>query len=150
MSYEIEVIEADPTPAAVIETRCATAELGEVLGQCFGRVVQHIMGSGHTPLGMPFLRYLEMTPDSLLIQAGLPSTAPAGEDVLAIELPGGKLATTLYLGPYGDVGPAWEAMGAWAAERGLSFAGGWDVYENDPDTVADESELRTRLFLPAE
>ena len=84
------------------------------------------------------------------IQAGIPSDLPGEGDIQAIELPGGKLATILFLGPYDEVGEAWDQLRAWAAERDLDMMGGWDVYENDPDTVSDPSELRTRIYLPAE
>ena len=150
MDYEIEIVDVAPLQALVIETECAPYDFGTVLGSSFGRIHQHIVGRGQEPAGMPFMRYLSMSDTSFRIQAGMPSELDGEGDIVAVELPGGKLATTLYLGPYGDVGAAWDAMQAWAEAEGVGrgVMGGWDVYENDPDTVADESELRTRLYLP--
>ena len=150
MAYEIEIIEANPQPALVVEAECKPGEFGDVLANSFGRVFQHMGMSGGQPHGMPFMRYLDMRDDYFKIQAGIPSDLPGEGDIQAIELPGGKLATILFLGPYDEVGEAWDQLRAWAAERDLDMMGGWDVYENDPDTVSDPSELRTRIYLPAE
>lgn len=150
MDYEIELIDAEPQPALAIESVCAQGEIARVLGVSFGRIVTHIIAGGGAPEGMPFLRYLEMSETSLRIQAGIPSSGEGRDEIQSLTLPGGKLATSLYLGPYDGVGAAWDDMGKWAQARGLGIQGGWDVYENDPDTVADPSELRTRLYLAAE
>ncbi len=150
MGYEIEIVDAEPQPALVIEARCGLGEFSEVLASCFGRVFQHIAVAGGEPHGMPFMRYLEMGDDWFRIQAGLPTNVAGAQDIQAIELPGGKLATILFLGPYDQVGEAWDVLHTWAQGRNLDLMGGWDLYENDPDTVSDPSELRTRIYLPAE
>ena len=100
--------------------------------------------------GRPFLRYVGMT-TVFKIQAGIPVEVPlpADGEIKAIELPGGRTATALHLGPYHEVGPAWDAVNAWCAEQGVNVHfGGWDVYENDPTTVSDPSEIRTRIYQP--
>ena len=150
MAYEIEVIELTPQPALVVETECAPGEFGDVLAASFGRVFQHMGARSAQPHGMPFMRYLDMGDDWFRIQAGIPSDLHGEGDIQAIELPGGKSATTLFLGPYDEVGDAWDELRAWAVKRGLDTMGGWDVYENDPTSVSDPAELRTRLYLPAE
>ncbi len=150
MAYEIEIIEAQPQPALVVEAECTPGDFSEVLASCFGRVFQHMAGAGGEPHGMPFMRYLDMGDDWFRIQAGMPSDVAGAGDIQAIELPGGKLATILFLGPYDQVGEAWDELRAWAQTRNLDLMGGWDVYENDPDSVSDPSELRTRIYLPAE
>lgn len=44
---------------------------------------------------------------------------------------------------------AWDAMYAWAEERGIEqHYGGWDVYEIDPTKVNEPGEVRTRLYYP--
>ena len=149
MTYEIEVVEMAAQPALVVETECDLEAISETLAVCFGKVYTHITQNGGMPEGMPFMRYLAMTDTGFHIQAGMPSQLAGEGEIAAIQLPGGKLATTLFLGPYHEVGPAWDELHAWAEARGFDKMGGWDLYENDPSTVADESEIRTRLYLPA-
>jgi effector-binding domain-containing protein len=150
MAYNIEVVELKPQPVLVIEATVPAPELGEALGRILPAVIAHANAHDAAITGMPFMRYLEVT-DVFRIEAGMPVAEPvAGNgEILARELPGGRAATTLFLGPYDRVGEAWDAITAWFREQNLEFAfGGWDVYENDPTEVTDPSELRTRLYQP--
>jgi effector-binding domain-containing protein len=151
MSYDIEVIELDPQAAMAIEAEVAPQDLGAELARILPTVHGHVTARGGQPAGMPFLRYLDMGATTFRIQAGLPVVEPieGDDEIESIELPGGKTATTLFLGPYHEVGEAWDALNAWCAEQGIEVHfGGWDVYENDPSTVSDPSELRTRIYQP--
>ncbi len=73
-------------------------------------------------------------------------------DILYQPLPGGQAATALHMGEYHAVGAAWSKLSAWVEANGhgsvFGTFGGWDVYENDPDSVSDASELRTRIYQP--
>ena len=150
MGYPIEVVELKPQPVIVIETDVAPPALGEALARILPTV--HGFASAHdTPVtGMPFMRYLAMT-DRFRIEAGMPVAEPvAGEgEIECRQLPGGRAATTLFVGPYDRVGEAWDAIYAWCDARGIERRyGGWDVYENDPAEAGDPSGYRTRLYLP--
>ncbi len=150
MTYDIEVIELEPQPVMVIEARVEAPRLGEALAEILPKVHRYVADQGGEVVGMPFMRYLEMT-DRFLIDAGVPiAEAMAGEDdMLSKVLPGGKAATTLFHGEYSLVGQAWDAIFAWGKEQGIEqHYGGWDVYENDPTEVNDPSEIRTRLYYP--
>jgi effector-binding domain-containing protein len=150
MGYSIEVVELKPQPVLVMEATAVPSELGKVLGRILPAVFEYANAHGAAITGNPFMRYLEMT-DVFRIDAGMPvaESVAGNQDILARELPGGRAATTLFLGPYDQVGKAWDAITAWFGEHNLEFAfGGWDVYENDPTEVKDPSELRTRLYQP--
>lgn len=150
MGYSIEVVGLKPQPVLVIEAEVAPPALGEALARILPTV--HGFAERHdAPVtGMPFMRYLAMT-DRFRIEAGMPIAEPvAGEgEVECRELPAGRAATTLYVGPYEQVGTAWDAIYAWCDERGIERRfGGWDAYENDPTEVDSPHEYRTRLYLP--
>lgn len=150
MAYDIEVVELDAQPVLVMEAEFPPPEFGAQLARMFPLIHGYIAGQGGQMAGMPFARYLGMT-DKFHIQAGIPVVEPlAGTDeIIGTELPAGRAATTLFLGPYDQVGEAWEALSAWCAGQGIEVNfGGWDVYENDPSTVSDPSELRTRIYQP--
>lgn len=151
MDYQIEVIELAPQPIIVIEKEVRAGQIGAALAQMLPRAYQFAVEKGAEITGMPFMRYLDMDGDLWRIDAGIPvaKEIAGNDDLLVKSLPGGKAATTLHLGQYDQVGAAWDAIYAWAAEKGEPQRwGGWDVYENDPDSVNDPSELRTRLFYP--
>ena len=150
MSYPIEVVTLKPQPVLVMEDEVAPEELGAALARMLPQVHGYAEQLGAVVSGMPFMRYLNMS-DRFHIQAGIPVAEPtAGTDeIKADELPGGKAATTVFFGPYHEVGAAWDAIDAWRRERDLeSGFGGWDVYENDPSEVSDPKELRTRIYQP--
>lgn len=150
MSYQIEVVTLRPQPVLVMEDEVAPAELGAALGRMLPMVHGYADQLGAVVSGMPFMRYVDMT-DKFRIQAGVPVAEPvAGSaEIKADELPGGKAATTVFLGPYHEVAAAWDAVNAWRSERGMAGGfGGWDVYENDPSEVSDPRELRTRIYQP--
>jgi effector-binding domain-containing protein len=151
MSYEIEVVELTPQPTLVIEAEVAPQDLGAELARILPTVHGHVMAKGGQMAGMPFLRYLGMGTATFSIQAGVPvaEAMPGEGEIRSIELPGGRTATTLFLGPYHEVANAWDALNAWCADQGIEVDfGGWDVYENDPSTVTDPSQLRTRIYQP--
>jgi len=150
MDYRIEVVELKPQPVLVIETEVTPSALGGALATILP-TVHRFAETREAPItGMPFMRYLAMT-DHFRIDAGVPIAEPiSGEgEIECRELPGGRAATTLFLGPYDKVGNAWDAIYGWCDERGIERRfGGWDVYENDPTEVSDPNAYRTRLYLP--
>ncbi|MEM8768277.1 MAG: GyrI-like domain-containing protein [Pseudomonadota bacterium] len=150
MSYSIEVVDLKPQPVLIMEAKVAPEGLGEALAELLPTVHGYVAAQGGDMSGMPFLRYLSMS-DEWHIAAGVPvaEALPGTDEIIATELPGGPTATTLFLGPYQEVGTAWDALFAWCGERGRSHSqGGWDVYENDPTEVANPTELRTRIYQP--
>ena len=146
----VETVELEPQPAMVVRRKVAVQELGRVLGDILPRVYQHIVQAGQQPAGMPFMRYFSMDGVSCDIAAGLPVAQPiAGEgDIENHTLPGGEALTALHVGAYEEVGSVWSQVMRRAGELGSeNMFGGWDVYANDPDEVAEE-ERETRVYLP--
>ena len=152
---DIEVVTLEEQPALVIEAKITPEKFGEMLGESYGRIEGHIAKMGVEASGMPFARYHDMSDGTMHLAAGIPIAREIegdGGDIVYQPLPGGKAATTIYLGEYHEVGAAWQKLSAWMEANGhgsvFSTFGGWDVYENDPGSVSDPCELRTRLYQP--
>ena len=65
------------------------------------------------------------------------------EEVAFIETPSGKVASALHVGPYDQLKNTHDAIHAWAAANGTSFAGtSWEIYG---DWTDDVSKLETRI-----
>ena len=118
--HKIEVVTLKPQPVLVIEEEVKPEALGDALARMLPSVHGYASQIGAVMTGMPFMRYLAMT-DTFRIQAGIPIAEPAeGQgDIQATELPGGKAATTVFFGPYHEVGAAWDDLNAWREEQGL-------------------------------
>jgi len=67
---------------------------------------------------------------------------PTGEVFLA-EVPAGRVATALHVGPYARLKETHDAIHAWASTNRVTFAGkSWEIYG---DWTSDESKLETRI-----
>ena len=130
----------------------------------FGDLVAAVLAAGRVPAGAPFLRYLVIDMDAiLLVEAGVPLDEPLGVqagDVYDGELPAGRFVTVTHSGHPGTLVGATGDLLRWADSRGLTFdrrpGPDGDVWgcrlENyltnpaqEPDTNRWETELAFRL-----
>jgi effector-binding domain-containing protein len=69
-------------------------------------------------------------------------------EVLAGELPGGKAAGCLHVGPYDQVGAAYQALQKWMEANGHTPSGvAYEFYLNDPQSTP-AAELQTQVVFP--
>lgn len=140
----------DAAHAAVVRASGHRSELTELFGQCFGKVFGTLAASGIAPASAPIVRYLN-TDEPLQFEAGAMVAAPfAGNgEVVSLELPAGDWASAVWAGPYGDMIPAHEALQAWIAEQGRSWAGtSIEEYITDPGESPDPATWLTKISYP--
>lgn len=146
LTYEVELVEVEAQPTAVVRGDVRPEEIRAFLGGAFGEVMQVLGAQGMYPAGPPFGCYVPVT-DGFTVEAGFPTSAPvtsAGR-VVASELPGGLAARVLHRGDYAGVGVAYEAAQAWLATEGYVASGPpWETYLDGPDVA----EPRTFVYLP--
>jgi effector-binding domain-containing protein len=93
---------------------------------------------------------MEFTPERFAAEVGFPvnGAAPASEDIRERTLPEATVASVLHVGPYTDLGAAYEALMSWIAAEKKTIAGPFrEFYLNDP-AVVPESELKTEIHVP--
>jgi len=150
MSYNCEVLEKTTQPALAIRTRTPVTDLPQIMGRSYQAIAQHLGEMGEQPSGPPYAAYFNMDMQDLDLEIGFPvSRALAGKaEIRSSEIPGGKHAACLYTGPYGDIGPAYEALMQWMAEKGYEATGvSYEFYLNDP-TQTPPQELMTQIVFP--
>ncbi len=150
MSYECKVREQPTQPALTIRTRAAVQDLPQVLGKAFGAIAQYLGELGGQSAGPPFAAYHNMDMQDLDIEIGfpVPGKLPGRDDIKVSEIPGGRAATCLYVGPYSDIGPAYNALSQWMKENGHEPTGvAYEMYLDDPDQTPPE-ELKTQILFP--
>jgi effector-binding domain-containing protein len=84
------------------------------------------------------------------LEIGFPVSGelPDRGNIQAGEIPGGKVATCLYTGPYSGIAPAYTAFSEWIEANGYQPTGvAYEVYLNDPDETPPE-ELQTQIAFP--
>jgi len=150
MEYRCELLDRPAQPALVIRTRTPVQSLPQVVGQAYGAIMQYAGQMGLQPTGAPFVAYHNMDMADLDMEIGFPfAQKPAGKgNIVAGEIPGGKAAACLHVGPYDQLGAAYEALSRWIQANGYEPVGvAYEFYLNDPQ-VTPPAELQTRLMFP--
>lgn len=149
MRYETQFVDLQAQHVAVVRGRVGPDEMPDFLGGAFEEIIRVLDEQGLHPTGAPFGRYRMTEEGGFDAEAGFPCSdvvKPQGR-VEASELPGGRVARTMHVGPYGDVGAAYEAAVEWLTEEGYVTVGPpWESYLDGPE-VADP---RTEVFVPCE
>jgi len=150
MSYKCELKEQPARPTMAIRTRAAVEDLPRVLGEVYGTIAQYLGELGEQPVGPPFTAYYNMDMQDLDVEIGFPVARelPGRGDIQASEIPGGKVATCLYTGPYSDMEPAYDALFQWMEENDYEASGVcYEIYLSDPEEVPPE-EWQTQIVFP--
>lgn len=150
MDYRCELIDRSAQPALAVRTRAPVQSLPQVVGQAFGAVIQAATQQGAQPSGPPFVAYHNMDMADLDMEIGFPFAAKlrGGGEVVTSEIPGGKAAACLHIGPYDKVGAAYEALQTWMQANGHVPSGvAYEFYFNDPGTTPP-AELQTQIVFP--
>ncbi|HEU4512947.1 MAG TPA: GyrI-like domain-containing protein [Nocardioidaceae bacterium] len=147
MRYEMQFVDLQEQHAAVVRAHVTVDEMPEFLGGAFSEVINVLDEQGLHPTGAPFGRYSMPEGGAFDAEVGFPCNdvvKPEGR-VEACELPGGRAARTMHVGPYGDVGAAYEAAIGWLTDEGYVVEGlPWECYLDGPEVA----EPRTEVFIP--
>lgn len=152
MPYQITLEEKAVQPTIAIRTRSAVQNLPQVLGKAFGNIMSYLAEIGVQPAGAPYVGYFNTDMQDLDIEIGFPMAQGKGgkDHIIASEIPAGKQVSCLHVGPYNQVGSAYDAMIEWILANGYTASGvSYEFYLNDPEHTP-ESELLTKIVFPLE
>jgi len=148
MSYQCEVKEQPAQKTLSIRTRAAVQDLPQLLEEGFGVIAQYLGELGEQPIGPPFAAYYNMDMDNLDVEFGFPVARPlpGTNEIKASDIQGGRVATCLYIGPYSDIEPAYNALIKWMEDNGYESTGvAYELYLNDPRQTPP---AQTQIILP--
>ncbi|MDA8321128.1 MAG: GyrI-like domain-containing protein [Actinomycetota bacterium] len=150
-SYTVHDEVVTDQPTAVTIATLSVDEIGGWLASAYDAVAGVIAARQAEPAGPPFARFHRHEDGEFTVEAGFPVTTEieAVGQVQPGELAGGMVATTIHLGPYEAMEPAYEAVLTWIAEHGCEPAGdAWEVYFSDPAEDPDPAHWRTEIVQP--
>ena len=150
MTYRCETIDRPAQPVLSIRTRAAVQDLPQVMGKAYGAIMHYLGELGVPPAGAPFVAYFNMDMQDLDMEIGFPvmQPLPGKGEVQPSEIPGGKAATCLHVGPYPELSGAYQALGDWVKANGYQATGAsYEFYLNDPEETPPE-KLQTQIVFP--
>ena len=150
MSYNCQLIEREEQTVLSIRTHAAVKDIPTVLGRAYGAIAQYLEELGESPSGAPFTGYYNMDMQNLDLEIGFPvaSKLTGRGEIQSGHIPGGKVAATIYTGPYNAIEPAYNALTAYIQENEYKPTGvAYEFYLNDPGETPAE-ELQTQIAFP--
>lgn len=150
MMYECALKNLATQLVVSVRSRTTAQDLPALLAQTYLAILQHLEQAGVEPAGPPFVAYYNLDMQDLEVEIGFPvqqRTSDSGT-VQNSEIPAGRYATTLHIGPYNCMEGAYEALNAWIGQNGFRPTGtAYEFYLNDPRDV-EPKDLQTRILLP--
>lgn len=149
MPYDITIKTTDAQRVVGHRVHASLATIAEAVGQAFGGAMATLGQAGVAPAGVPFMVYHDVIDEHTEgeVEACIP-VAPGAAEGVAVDIPAAEVVSTVHHGPYMEIGPAYEALGAWLAEQGCEpVAPPREIYLNDPGDTAPE-ELLTEVQFP--
>jgi effector-binding domain-containing protein len=143
--------ESTAQSAAVIHLTIPRAEIQHLMGPAIGEVLAAVAAQGIGPAGPVFSHHLKMDAETFDFEVGVPVTGavtPVGR-VKPSQLPGARVARTVYHGGYEGLGGAWGEFESWLAANGHKPASNlWERYLTGPESNPDPATFRTELNWP--
>ena len=146
-----EVVTLEPTTAAVVRGTVTPEEITDFFDRSFAVLWEAVAAQGVSPTGPAFGLYRGVPDETIDLAVGFPTDRPIEQDgsAEAGELPGGRVARVVHAGGFDGLGEAWQRLGAWIAEQGLTPSETyWEVYITEPSPDMDPADLRTELNWP--
>ncbi|SPE62355.1 putative Transcription activator effector binding protein [Verrucomicrobia bacterium] len=142
MRYQVELSRVEALNTAVIRARVAPKEMARVVPAACGEVWSFMRGPGLPTPGRHLTLYLDAE-GSIECGAEVSARFTGNERIVCSRTPGGLVATTTHLGPYGLLSEAHSAVRRWCSDHGHRVTGvSWELYghwkeewNNDPSKI---------------
>jgi effector-binding domain-containing protein len=148
---EVEIKELASRPLIGIRGSVSKSEIGDFIPNTFAKVGPYFQENGMSMTGPPVAIYYGEHGNKMDMAAGAPVTEVTitTEEITVLELPGGKVATAIYEGPYEGIPAAWEQFAEEIMGQGLTTAEPyWEEYLTSPETEPDSSKWQTLMVQP--
>lgn len=150
---EIKLTQQPPRPFVGIRRKVHISELPTFFAEVFPKVMGWMGEQGIAPASAPMAVWCAMDMETGIADthAGcFVATEVTGEgEITAGATEGGDVLTLIHQGGYDTMGQSWRRVFEHAKELGRAPKAGWEIYVDDPQTVAAE-DLRTEIYLPVE
>ncbi|MBU4194236.1 MAG: MerR family transcriptional regulator [Actinobacteria bacterium] len=153
MEMKVEIKELAGQPVLGVRFKTDMSEVGCHLGKSYGALFAYLGKTGESPAGPPFGLYHdgEYKEEDADVEACV-STAkllPGEGDVKGYELSGAKVASTLHMGPFEQIGDTYRELMLWISEQGYRPSKPCrEIYLVGPEQSDDPADYRTEVQCP--
>lgn len=152
-----KMIDVAERPYLYTERSCSMdpGDISENMEIAFRTVGGLIEEKGIADPGNALSVYYTHDAQTLTFRAGFLVSAEDAEraegNVKAGVLPGGKVLNFMHRGPYAKLRDSYGEMMEYLENNGMTVgAPTWEIYLNEPDSVASEDELETDIYVSIE
>ena len=138
-------------PTAVLHLTVPRGEIQDVMGPGLGELTAAVKAQGVATPGAWFTHHFRMDPETFDFEIGVVVERPitAAGRVQPSRWPAGRVARTIYRGPYEALGDAWGEFQGWIDGEGLRVAPDlWERYLAGPESGPDPTTWKTELTKP--
>jgi effector-binding domain-containing protein len=144
-SYEVSTARLPATNALAIRATVELRELPTFIEHAFSELTKTLHAQGAQPIDPPFVRYHSFSPQSVEVEAVMCCANPVQGKGRAVPLTleASEAAIVRHVGPYAQIGPAYDALRLWLEEHGKhATQAPREVYLTRPD---DETKVPVTL-----
>ncbi|NBC84081.1 MAG: hypothetical protein GVY19_11990 [Bacteroidetes bacterium] len=148
---EIEVKDMDGMKAVILQATVPSQQIGQKMPEMFGKLYGYLGQHQIQPAGPAFSVYFSYDPEGdtkMAVGAPVGSKVKTEGEFKYREFPKAKAVSTLYKGPYEEMGPVYDELMAYLDKNELSSTGqAWEVYITNPEEVKDPDEYETMIYF---
>jgi effector-binding domain-containing protein len=151
MDYEISVRDVPSQWIVSVRRQMSVPELPAFFGEAYGRIFARLAELDVAAVAPPFAIYHQFGPGQVDAEAGVPiSRRIAATSPLKVRrLTAATVARTMHVGPYEELGYAYEALTDWIADHGRVTAGPVrERYLNGPGEDVPPTSYMTEIEMP--
>lgn len=146
-----EILNKREQPVLTIQRTVSARELPQTIGQGYAKMEQYLTGQKQHLANPPYVAYYNMDEKALQVELGFPVAReyPGEGDIKYGVLPGGKVLSCIYRGPYEQMQPTYMEMMEYIKSKGLTGRGiSLEYYLNGPEFPPEE--MLTMIEMPIE
>ena len=148
MQYDVQVEDRDGIPIASVRKEINQSGIGAWVSEAAMVIFPTLGAAGLRPIGPMHCRYHTWADNRTDCKVGIPISGSAPAGLTDSEIPAGRSASTVHIGPHETIPAAYEALPSWMENAGVAPGPGpYEVYLTDRATTSPD-QLRTEVVWP--
>lgn len=146
----MEIKNVDRKRTLMIRTITSMSRISDTMGEAYAELAAFMEKKGIPFAGAPYAMYYNMDEEALDVEMGFPveSDTSCEGRISTGELPEGKIASALHIGPYSRLEETYMKLMEYVKDQGMETEEWmYEYYLNSPMEVKPE-ELQTEICYP--